>query len=105
MCFKVAGRKLTEIITPVGIAVIIALVWNTRGEVRAGRQAMADDINHIARAVGGQWLSTEEAAERLGIKARTVIDRIADGRLQAVKVDGQWRVDPLSVAASAADGL
>lgn len=105
MCFRIAGRQIREVFTPLGVAAILALTVNNARTLHGVRDELREAIESNARAIGQRWLTTEEAALRLGIAERTAIDWIHGDRLRAVKVGGQWRIDPDSLAASAAEGL
>lgn len=61
-------------------------------EAEAIREALAA----LARPARG-WLSTGQAAERLGVTVPTVKDWIRRGTLEGQPVGGRWRVSAASV--------
>jgi excisionase family DNA binding protein len=44
-----------------------------------------------------EWMTTTEAAARLGIEPYTVAERAKAGRIRAEKVGRFWRIDPAEV--------
>jgi excisionase family DNA binding protein len=62
---------------------LAALVW---------RSSACGTSVAVAPEPGASWLSTGEVAAALGITARGVRKAIAEGRLQATREDGRWRV-------------
>ena len=51
------------------------------------------------RKTSTKLLKPREAAERCGVKPRTVVRWIREGRLQGVKMNGRnWRVDEQDLA-------
>lgn len=71
-----------------------------REMAEARRTAEADAIREalaaLARPARG-WLSTGEAAERLGVSVPTVKDWIRRGTLEGQPVGSRWRVSAASV--------
>ena len=66
------------------------------------RERVADRGNSLASppsapAASTQWLSTSQAAERLGCRPRTVRWAITEGRLPAVWMGGCWWLNPEDV--------
>lgn len=49
---------------------------------------------------GAEWLSTADAADRLGVDTAEVRRRAREGDLNALKVDGAWLIDPASLPAA-----
>ncbi len=79
-------------------AVLVAL----KVTAAAWRSAVADHGNEQTKypagaAVSTQWLSTAQAARRLGCSPRTVRWAIAAGRLSAEWVGGGWVLYPADV--------
>ncbi|MFJ5693316.1 helix-turn-helix domain-containing protein [Arthrobacter sp. NPDC093125] len=65
---------------------LAALTWRTTatGTPVAAKPEVAPDLN--------QWLSTGQAADRLGITDRAVRLAIQEQRLHATNVAGRWRI-------------
>jgi len=45
-----------------------------------------------------EWLSTTQAATRLGVTPRAITKAISEKRIQADSIDGKWRISPESLA-------
>lgn len=65
---------------------LAALTWRTTatGTAVAAKPEAPTDLN--------QWMSTGQAAERLGITDRAVRLAIKENRLKATNLDGRWRI-------------
>lgn len=59
-------------------------------------EAIREALGALARPARG-WLSTGQAAERLGVTVPTVKDWIRRGTLEGQPVGGRWRVSAASV--------
>ena len=69
-----------------------SLHWRTTatGSNHAPEPEAPTDLN--------QWLSTTQAADRLGITDRAVRLAIAEHRLPATNLNGRWRITPEDIA-------
>lgn len=70
----------------------MAKLWR-RSVTGTPRAAVAE------RPAGSEWLSTTQAASAVGFSdARGIRKAIAEGRLDATRVDGRWRISRESLA-------
>jgi len=61
-------------------------------------------VREPASAASWRWPTTQQAAERLAVSKRRVIQLIDEGRLVAVKdAGGAWHIDPASLDVAVGD--
>lgn len=91
--------RLEKLAAELGFSLSRLQKWSLVGKLSALRVGR----NYYVSAVYGRyivdvyshWLTAEEAATKLGIWASSALERIARGKLPAVKcADGRYRIDP-----------
>lgn len=76
------------------LRVLQAVLQLARGATSAATSVAAPPVH-----VPEHWITTETAAQRLGITDRAVRHHCAAGRVPAVRCKGAWRLDPDALTA------
>jgi len=87
---RVSARGVDPEVDAVLAALHLAsLTWRTsvQAEARAEAAGACAEV-----ATGLTWMTTTQAADRLGITARGVRLAISENRIPAEQVDGRWRI-------------
>ncbi|MGY1778768.1 helix-turn-helix domain-containing protein [Geodermatophilus sp. SYSU D01036] len=85
-----AARKATRGADPEVDSVLVALriaALNWRSSVYGTSPRNVPETEPVSA-----WLSTTQAADALGLTDRAVRSACSDGRLEAQRVDGRWRI-------------